>query len=291
MTYEHIGAIPFIALAIGSILATLIPLGLAIFWTVKKKENFGVIVAGAAAFFLFAIVIEKIIQNVLIFPTSLGLKDNAVSLFVGARPILLSFIAALFPGVFEETGRLITYKTVLKKHKNRETSISYGIGHGGFEVMFLLGSTYTTYIYYAFLINTDSFGKIVDQVMEQAPSQLGTLEALVTAISAFSFADLGVAVIERVFAVLFHVGASIIVFYACKDRKKFWLYPLAIALHTAMDFVAALYLFEVIHISAFTLELIIAVFGILVFFGAYLLLYKKDVAESPAAPSTENING
>ena len=33
-------------------------------------------------------------------------------------------------------------KTVLKNKKNRETSISYGIGHAGFEVMFVLGVSF-----------------------------------------------------------------------------------------------------------------------------------------------------
>ena len=51
--------------------------------------------------------------------------------------------------------------------------------------------------------------------------------------------------LSRVFAFSFHVGASIIVFYAARD-KKFWLYPLAILLHTVMDTVAALSIFKVI---------------------------------------------
>jgi len=290
MTYEPIGALPIILLFIGSILSTLIPLGLAIFWTVKKKENFGTIVVGAAAFFLFAIVIEKAIQNVLLFPTALGLQDNPVSVFCNARPVLLSFLTGLFPGVFEETGRLIAYKTVLKKRRNRETSISYGIGHGGFEAMYLLGSAYSTYFIYGIMINTGSFGTVVDQALAKDPTQAEAINTLVSAIATFSFADLGIACFERIFAVLFHIGASIIVFYACKDSKKFWLYPLAVALHTGLDFVAALSIFGVIDLSAFALELAIAVFGILTFFGAYLLLYKKDVAEIPADAAVESEN-
>ena len=44
-----------------------------------------------------------------------------------------------------------------------------------------------------------------------------------------------------------------------------------------MDFIGALSIFNVINLSAWTLEGIVAVFGLLTFFGAYLLLYKKDV--------------
>ena len=78
----------------------------------------------------------------LAFPTAMGLSDHAVSRFLNANPVLLALVAGLFPGLFEETGRLVAFNTVLKKRKNRETSISYGIGHGGFEVILILGITY-----------------------------------------------------------------------------------------------------------------------------------------------------
>ena len=96
-------------------------------------------------------------------------------------------------------------------------------------------------------------------------------------IAAFSLSDIGIAFVERVFAVLFHIGASILVFYACKDKKHFWLYPLAIILHTGMDFIGGLYIFNVISLSPWMLECIVSVFGLAVFFGSYLLFYKKDV--------------
>jgi len=43
-----------------------------------------------------------------------------------------------------------------------------------------------------------------------------------------------------------------------------------------MDFIVALSIFNVTYISSWALEGIIAVFGLIVFFGSYLLLYKKD---------------
>lgn len=192
---------------------------IAVIWTKKKKEKFTTILIGAATFLLFALILEKPIQNVLIFPSQMGLTDHAVSRFINARPILWAFAVGLFPGVFEETGRLVAYKTVLKKRKNRETSISYGIGHGGFEVMFIVGVTYVTYIAYAFMIQTGTFQIVVDQVKAQAPEQVEAVYALADQLAAFSFADLGVAVAERIFAVMFHVGASMLVFYASRDKK------------------------------------------------------------------------
>ena len=182
----------------------------------------------------------------------------------------------MFPGVFEETGRLVAFKTVLRKRRNRETSISYGIGHGCFEVMYIVGIAYIEYIAFAVMINNGTFRTLIDQVAAQAPGQFSAYTDIASQISAFSFADMGLVFAERLFAVLFHIGASILVFYACRDRKRFWLYPLAIVLHTAMDFIAALAIFKIFNPPALVLELIFAVFGILVFCGAYFLLYRRD---------------
>ncbi|MBQ5952582.1 MAG: YhfC family intramembrane metalloprotease [Lachnospiraceae bacterium] len=273
--YPHVGTASFIWLITGAVLWIALPLLLAILWKIRKKEPFISILTGAAAFLLFAVILEKPIQNVLAFPSAMGLPEHAVSRFLNAHPVLLALVAGLFPGVFEETGRLIAFKTVLKKRRNRETAISYGIGHGGFEVILILGLTYLQYIAYAVMLGTGSFGAVVDQVASQAPEQLASVETVVKLIAGFSFADLGIAFVERIFAVLFHIGASVLVFYACRDKKRFWLYPLAVVLHTGMDFIAGLSIFNVISLSPWALEGIVALFGSLAFFGAYFLLYKK----------------
>lgn len=276
MEFTKVGAGAFAALGVGAALAVILPVGLAALWCRKKKEPVWVVLIGAATFLLFALVLEKPLQSLLIFPTQLGLKEHAASRFVGARPLLLAFLTALFPGVFEETGRLAAYKTVLRKRRSRETGLSHGIGHGGFEALYLLGATYASYIAYGVMINTGTFGAVVDKVAAQAPEQLEAVYATAEQIAAVSFASIGLGFVERIFAVLFHIGASVLVFYACRDREKSWLYPLAVVLHTAMDFVAALYIFKLAAISTFVLELIVAVFGVAVFCGAYFLLYRRD---------------
>ena len=279
MEFTKVEAQTFFALGTGAVLFFVIPLVIALVWCFKKKERFSTILVGAATFFLFALVLEKPIQNVLLFPTAMGLNEHPVSRFFAANPVLLALAAGLFPGVFEETGRLVAFKTVLKNRKNRETSISHGIGHGGFEVMLILGATYVTYLSYAAMINAGTFGTIIEQVAAQAPDQVDAALSLARQIPAMSFADVGLNMVERVFAFLFHVGASMLVFYACKDKKNFWLYPLAVILHTLMDFIGVLYLFGLGNITILAVEVCAAVIGILTFCGAYFLLYKKDAGK------------
>ena len=264
------------ALGTGAALSVIITLAIVLVWKIKKKEPFTTILVGAATFVLFALILEKTIQNALVFPTTMGLPDHAASQFINARPVLWALVLGLFPGVFEETGRFIAFKTVLKNRRNRETSISYGIGHGGIAVILTLTVTYITYIAYGIMINSGSFQTLIDQVASQAPDQVSAMQALADQLAAISFADIGVGLFERVFAFLFHVGASILVFYAARDKGRLWLYPLAILLHTALDSLAGLNMAKVVQLSAPELEAIVVAFGLLTFLGAYVLLYKKD---------------
>ena len=276
MEFTKVGTEQFMALGTGAALSVIITLAIVLVWKIKKKEPFTTILVGAATFVLFALILEKTIQNALVFPTTMGLPDHAASQFINARPVLWALVLGLFPGVFEETGRFIAFKTVLKKRRNRETSISYGIGHGGIEVILTLSVTYIIYIAYGMMINSGSFQTIIDQAASQAPDQAGAMQALADQLAVISFADIGTSLFERVFAFLFHVGASILVFYAARDKGRLWLYPLAILLHTALDSLAGLNMAKVVQLSAPELEAIVVALGLLTFLGAYVLLYKKD---------------
>ena len=277
-TYPHVGTASIVWMVVGLILFVTVPVAVAIVWKKKKKEPFTTILIGAAAFLLFALILEKPIQNVLIFPTEMGLSGNPLSIALASRPVLLALATGLFPGIFEETGRLVAFKTLLRKRTNRETSISYGIGHGGIEVVFVLGLMYFQFLSYAMMLNNGTFGTVVAQVAEKAPEKLSQVQSVIDSLTGFTFTSLLAAAVERVFAVLFHIGASILVFYACKDKKKFWLYPLAILLHTAMDFIAALAVFNVVDLSGPALTGSVAVFSTVVFASSYFLLYRKDTA-------------
>ena len=271
-----IGTMQFVLWMSGTVLFIGIPVLIAILWTVKKKEKFTSVLTGAVTFLLFALILEKPIQNVLIFPTAMGLPNHGIAQFINARPVLWAFLVGFFPGLFEETGRFVAFKTVLKNRKNRETSISYGIGHGGFEVMLILGLTYINYITYGIMINSGAYAETIKQIAQVMPDQVDAYLAIPDQLAAFTADSFAINLYERIFAVLFHIGASILVFYACRDRKKIWLYSLAIILHTLMDGILGLALAGVIGLSDWGLEAVCTVIGLAVFFGAYFLLYKKD---------------
>ena len=110
----------------------ILPVVICIWWLLKKKEKFTTVLIGAATWFVFAVLLEAIPKYLLFNPaTSLGKS-------IVGNAALYTVIGALMAGIFEETGRIVAFKTLLRKRTNKETGISHGIGHGGFEAIFLL---------------------------------------------------------------------------------------------------------------------------------------------------------
>ncbi|MBP5468915.1 MAG: YhfC family intramembrane metalloprotease, partial [Candidatus Riflebacteria bacterium] len=66
MELTKVGTEAFILLVLAAILSFVIPLLIAIVWKKKKKEPFSTILIGAATFLLFALILEKPIQALVI---------------------------------------------------------------------------------------------------------------------------------------------------------------------------------------------------------------------------------
>ena len=281
MEFGTVSTSSMVLLLLTALLGIALPLIAAIIWCRKKHEPFTTVLIGAATFLLFAIVIEKPLQALVIQ------LDSPVSQFVNARPVLWGIIVGLFPGVFEETGRFVAFKTLLRKRTQRETGLSHGIGHGGFEAMFILGITYIEYFVFAVMLNTGTFfEKMIEPALDMlTPEVTEQIQAIVDQITTFNAGTMGLSLLDRLIAVLFHIGASIMVFYAVKDKKTWWLYPLAIVIHTVIDGFLGLQLAGVFELSNTVNEIIFAVEALAVFFGAFFLLYKKDKPKEEAAVS------
>ena len=278
MEFVTVSTSSLLFMLLTAVLGIALPLITAIIWCKKKHEPFTTVLIGAATFLLSAIVIEKPLQALVIS------LDSPVSQFVNARPVLWGIIVGLFPGVFEETGRFVAFKTVLRKRKQRETGLSHGIGHGGFEALFILGITYIEYFVFAIMLNQGSFVELMIEPVKDTltPEVVKQITGIVEQITTFSAATMGVALVDRLIAVLYHIGASIMVFYAVKDKKKWWLYPLSILIHTVIDGLLGLQLAGVFELSDVANEIIFAVEALAVFLGAFFLLYKKDQPKEAA---------
>ena len=257
-----VGTTAYIAFGLMIAAGLILPTVLCIWWLKTRHEKFTSVLTGAMTFLIFALVLESTVHSIvfMVFP---GLRDNVVAYML---------YGALMAGIFEETGRFLAYKLVLKKRTNRETAISYGIGHGGFEAVYILAATGINNFVYAGIINAGQFPALLDQ-LKAAGQDTSPIESLPEQLAAFGIADIGLPILERVFAVMFHIALSILVFYAVKNGK-IWMYFLAVILHALLDAPAALYQQGVIGIAA--TEVCLALFSIVTFVIIYVFLYKRD---------------
>ena len=244
----------------------ILPVVICIWWLLTKKEKITTVLIGAATWFVFAVLLEAIPKYFLFNPaTSLGKS-------IVGNAALYTVIGALMAGIFEETGRIVAFKTLLRKRTNKETGISHGIGHGGFEAMFLLAVTGIQYITYASMINSGAFQTVVD-IASAAGADVSSLETLPSQIMAITPMNGVLSVVERAFAILLHIGLSILVFNAVR-RSKIGYYFLAVLLHALFDVPAALYQRGVLNI--YIVEVMLAIYSVLFFVIVYRTLYKRD---------------
>ncbi|MCX7975615.1 MAG: YhfC family intramembrane metalloprotease [Bellilinea sp.] len=150
-----------------------------------------------------------------------------------AQPWLIGLFLSLTAGLFEETGRWIGFRYLLRNRLQFKNGLAYGVGHGGFEAIFLVGLSYINLITFSLMINNGTFDSLVAPQLGLAAEQIRT-----QLISTPSYLYL-VGGLERVFAIAIQLGLSVLVFYSVK-RQKARLYWLAVLLHTVVNLPAVL---------------------------------------------------
>lgn len=217
-------------LACGALFSFALPIGLLIWWRKTRHAKLTPFFVGALTFFVFALVLEPLLHQVCL------VSDNAVSRALNASPFLYALYGALAAGVFEETGRYIAFRFLLPKKRfpERDTAVTYGIGHGGIEAILLMGLTYLTYIGLAAYLNAGAPGGGAIPGLGEA------LPAVEAALKTLTPGAILAALLERAGAILLHIALSCFVFLAARDRTKRMWFPIAILIHAVVDFPAAL---------------------------------------------------
>ena len=223
------------ALIFTVIMMIAIPTIFFIYWRRKHKEktNISWLIAGAAGFLVSARVLEMGVHYFCI------LQDNPVSRFINGNTVAFVLYGIIMAGVFEECGRYIVLKTIMKKNRTRENAVLYGIGHGGIEILAVLLPAMVLYLVVAILFSagdTENALKTLNITEETAAAALPSVQAA----ASFDYVMMVMNVIERLFAMLLHIGLTVIVYYGVINAKKAYL-AMAILLHMLMDIFPALY--------------------------------------------------
>ena len=231
------------SLVITVILMIAIPVIFFLYWRRKHKQqtNISYLIAGAIGFLVSARVLELGVHYV-----------------------------CIIAGVFEECGRHVVLKYLMKKNRTRENAVQYGIGHGGIEILAVILPAMITYLVVAVMFSKGSVEEALSALKITEDTAAAALPSVQTA-AAFNYGMMAMNVLERLFAMLIHIGLTVIVFYGVKNAKKRYL-PLAILLHMLMDTFPALYQRGVVQL--WTVEIWAALWTAVVVYIA-VRLYRK----------------
>lgn len=230
-----IGKSAVVSLTITVILMIAIPVCFFICWRRKNREQTKIswLIAGAAGFVISARMLEVGVHYFCI------VADNPVSRFINGNTAAFVIYGITMAGIFEECGRLIILKYILKKDRTRENAVIYGIGHGGIEILTVLLPAMILYLAIAVMFSqgdTEAALKTLNITEETATAALPSVQAA----AAFDYAMMAMNVMERLLAMLIHIGLTVIVYYGVVNAKKLCL-PAAILLHMLADTFPALY--------------------------------------------------
>jgi uncharacterized membrane protein YhfC len=209
------------AFVVAVFFTTVVPVALLIVLAVMRRISGLPLLFGALAFFISQIIIRIPLLGLL----------SGQGWFQGfmAQTVVYVLFLSLTAGLFEESARL-GGALILKKRRSFKDAVSFGLGHGFCEVIVLIGLSHINNLVLCFIFN---FADPATLALLPEESLAPLREVFVTLDPTIVYWG----ILERVSAVLFHIFATILVFYAVRSRK--WqFYLLAILAHAAFNSVA-----------------------------------------------------
>lgn len=181
----------------GLIFSILVSIGvpLAFFVYACFRKQYIVFILGALAF-----VVSQILLRIPLLQY-LGKNSTEFTMFSATHPVLFAMIIGLSAGVFEEIARFIFMRFFMSKRK-WQSGFLFGAGHGGIEAVLFVGIPALTLLF-------------TQNVIIQGETYF-------------------IGGIERFFAMLMHIGLSIIVLQGVV-QKRFVYVLVAIAIHGFND--------------------------------------------------------
>lgn len=248
MEIQTISAIPFIGTVFSAIVSIGVPITLMIIGKKKYNADISSFLIGAGTFLMFAMVLEQILHTLVLGVLGLNAETNEW---------LYYLYGACAAAVFEETGRIIAMKCVMKKRLNFQNAFMYGAGHGGVEAILIGGLANINGFINMLMINNGTMQASLALLPEEKQAEAFTqISALVTTPESYFFAS----GIERLSAIILQIGLSLIIYKGLKESRKA-IAAMAYALHFLVDFVTVV---SAPRLSIWVIELIVFVFAVVV---------------------------
>lgn len=193
---DKISSLSVTFMVVSCSIATVVPFLLLVYFRVRKRADILPFFAGCLTMFVFALVLESVMhQAVLSSPAGALIQGNT---------LLYAVYGGLAAGLFEETGRLFAFKTLLRKRMDKDANaLMYGAGHGGFESVVLVGLTMMNNLIWTELINSGNTAVLTGGLTGEALAQV---EASIQTLITTEPLDFLMGGVERLFAIALHIS-------------------------------------------------------------------------------------
>ena len=253
-------------MALGALIGIGFPIALA-WWMVKRFHvRPATILIGAAVFVVFALILEACVHQVVLK----GPNGSAIT----GNIWYYALYGGLMAGLFEETGRFLGMKFLMKKEPSTALpGLAYGVGHGGAEMLLIFGITMISNIVLSVLINSGQADTLIASAPAEAQAQVQAQFSKLQESGAGAYL---LGLWERLSAIILQLSLSILVWTAVRKGGKWaWLFPAAILLHAIVDGCAV-----ILSKSASMLSIEIIVFAMAIAIAAMAwMIARKGLAK------------
>lgn len=231
---------------INAIIAIVIPIGILIYFAIKRRDKIRPFLVGALVF-----LVSQVLLRIPLLNGILAKMDWFYNMTV-LSPILYAIFLGLTAGIFEEVGRFIGFEVGLKKRRTWLDGVAFGLGHGGIEAMLFAGLASIQNLYVIFSLNNGTFNESLIGASEETVR--GIFDSTTNIMVLYGG-------IERISAIIMHVGFALIVLYGINKGKKYLYLLWAILAHGIVD--TTVVIVQQMGGSIHFIELICAVFAAL----------------------------
>ena len=244
----------------------ILPVAAALFFKIKTQGRISCVFIGACVFVL-AVLVQVLVGK------TLGAVIPAFGETLRKNYWLLALYGGMSAGLFEEAGRFLAMRFLMKKTLSKENAVMYGIGHGGIEAVLVVGVTYIVNLVIAGMINLGKMDAFLSGLNEPLKNQISALSSTLLTMPAGLFYTAG---IERIAALAFHICMSYLVYRAIRDRKAVF-FLAAVALHFLTDAVTVIL---AKNVPIYAVEAVLSAVTVCI----AILVYRKYKSESPCRP-------
>lgn len=216
-----VNALSIVFMVVSMLICFLLPIALAVYFYRKHKISLIAVLLGAIVFLVSQVAIR--IPLLAIFGKQQWYIEMAANVYV------LALFLALTAGVFEEVGRYIVMKLLMKKSLSFKNGIAFGIGHGGIEAIIIVGLTLLNYIVISLMINSGLFESTIAATLP--PEIAAQIRSTLIDSPTINFLAGG---FERGMTIIIQIAFSVMVLYSVKFKKPIYLLY-AILLHAVVN--------------------------------------------------------